>query len=77
VAELAVAPDAQRSDRLQSVRDVLLLDNDEPTTYSKAMGSTDSMSWLGAKRSELMSMDENQVWDLVDLPDDVKAIECK
>ena len=28
-------------------------------------------------RSELKSMDENQVWNLVDLPDGVRAVECK
>ena len=40
------------------------------------MGSTDSESWLGAMRSELKSMDDNQVWNLVDLPDGVRAVEC-
>ena len=38
---------------------------------------TDSESWLGAMRSELKSMDENQVWNLVDLPDGARAVECK
>jgi hypothetical protein len=28
-------------------------------------------------RSEIDSMGDNQVWNLVDLPDAVKAIECK
>ena len=41
------------------------------------MVGTDSESWLGAMRSELKSMDENQVWNLIDLPDGVKPIECK
>src|SRR5664279_483433 len=41
------------------------------------MGSADSESWRVAMGSELNSMDENQVWNLVDLPDGVKAIECK
>ena len=40
------------------------------------MGS-DSESWLGAMRSELKSMDENQVWNLVDLPDGARPVECK
>ena len=56
-------PGPQRSARLQSARDVLLLDGDEPTTYSEAMVRSDSESWLGAMRSELKSMDENQVWN--------------
>jgi hypothetical protein len=58
-------------------RDILLLDNDEPKTYSEAMVGPDSEKWLGAMRSELESMRENQVWNLVDPPDGVKTIECK
>src|SRR5664279_5241920 len=56
---------------------MLLLDSDEPATYQDAMGSPDSESWRVAMGSELKSMDENQVWNLVYLPDGVKAIECK
>ena len=41
------------------------------------MVRSDSESWLGAMRSELKSMDENQVWNLVDLPDGVRPVECK
>lgn len=58
-------------------RDILLLDNDEPKTYSEAMMGPDSEKWLGAMRSELESMRENQVWNLIDPPDGVKTIECK
>ena len=71
------APESRRSARLQSAREVLLLDSDEPTTYSEAMVGSDSESWLGAMRSELKSMDENQVWNLVDLPDGARPVECK
>ena len=52
-------------------------DNDEPENYSEAMVGYDSESWLGAMRSELKSMDENQVWNLVDLPDGARPIKCK
>ena len=34
-------------------------------------------AWLGAMRSELKSMDENQVWNLIDLPDGARPIKCK
>ena len=57
--------------------DILLLDNDEPTTYEEAMVGPDSEKWLGAMKSEIESMHVNQVWNLVDPPDGVKAIECK
>ena len=59
------------------VLDVMLLDNDEPTNYEEAMMSPDSDKWLEAMKSEIGSMYENQVWTLVDLPDDRKAIENK
>jgi hypothetical protein len=41
------------------------------------MVSQDSELWLEAMRSELKFMDDNQVCNLVDLPDGVQAIECK
>ena len=62
---------------MRRVRDVLLLESDELATYAEAMMSLDSEAWLEAMRSELKSMDENQVWDLVDPPPGVTAIGCK
>src|SRR4051812_4821795 len=41
------------------------------------MVGSDSESWLGAMISEIKSMDENQVWNLVDLLDGVRPVECK
>jgi hypothetical protein len=41
------------------------------------MMSPDSEKWPGAMRSEIESMGDNQVWNLVDPPDGVKTIECK
>jgi hypothetical protein len=58
-------------------RDVLLLDNDEPMIYVEAMMDPNSEKWQSAMRSEIDSMDDNQIWNLVDLPDCIKAIECK
>ena len=58
-------------------RDIFLLDNDEPATYEEAMSGPDSEKWLGAMKSEIDSMHDNQVWNLVDPPDGVKTIECK
>ena len=74
---MEAAPEPRRSERLRRVRDVLLLESDEPATYAEAMVSPDSKAWLEAMRSELKSMDENQVWDLVDPPPGVTAIGCK
>jgi len=53
------------------------LDNEEPKTYTEALMGPESERWLDAMRSEMESMRENQVWNLVDPPDGVRAIECK
>jgi hypothetical protein len=41
------------------------------------MVSSDSSKWLEAMKSEMKSMHENQVWNLVDPPKGVKKIVCK
>jgi hypothetical protein len=74
---VAVTPEPRRSERLRNTSNVLLLDNDEPMTYAEAMVDPDSELWLEAMRSELKSMDDNQVWNLVDLPNGARPIECK
>jgi hypothetical protein len=38
-------------------------------------GGLDSEKWLNAMRSEIESMGNNQVWNLVNAPDGVKSIE--
>jgi hypothetical protein len=63
-------PQPRRSSRLREARrdmlllgngEVLLLDNDEPVTYTEAMMDPDSEKWQVAMRSEIDSMGENQV----------------
>jgi hypothetical protein len=54
-----------------------LLDNDKPANYIEAMVDLDSKKWQSAMRSEIDSIGDNQVWNLVDLPDGVRPIECK
>jgi hypothetical protein len=56
--------------------DILLLDNDEPMTYTKAMMGPDSDKWLGTMESEIQSMHDNQVWNLVDPVNGVRPIGC-
>ena len=55
---MEAAPEPRRSERLRRVRDVLLLESDEPTTYAEAMVSPNSEAWLEAMRSELKFVDE-------------------
>jgi hypothetical protein len=57
--------------------DILLLDNDESMTYAEAMMDLDSEKWQSAMRSEIDSMEDNHVWNLVYPLDGVKLIECK
>ena len=46
-------------------------------TFSQAMSSKESKSWYSAMKEEMNSMTSNRVWDLVELPNGVKAIGCK
>ena len=43
----------------------------------EAMMSPDSVKWLDAIKSEIVSMYENQVWNLIDPPEGVKPTERK
>jgi len=68
----------QRLARLHELRgELIFLDNDEPANYTKAMMDLDSKKWQSAMRSEIDSIEDNQVWNLVDAPDGVRPIECK
>jgi hypothetical protein len=58
-------------------RDILLLDNKEPNTYTEAVMGSESVRWLEAMRSEMEPIRDNRVWNLVDPPDGIRAIECK
>ena len=58
-------------------KDVLLIENDEPTTYKESLSSSESNQWLNATNSEMDSMYTNQVWTLVDPPEGIKPIGCK
>ena len=46
---------------LNPVLEVMLLDNNEPTSYGEAMVGPDSDKWLEAIKSERGSMYENKV----------------
>jgi hypothetical protein len=57
--------------------DVLFFYNDEPMTYTEAMMGLNSEKWLRAIESEIQSMHDNQIWNLVDSIDGVRLIGCK
>ena len=50
------------------VLEVMLLENNEPTSYGEAMVGPDSDKWLEAMKSEIESMYQNKAWTLVSLP---------
>jgi hypothetical protein len=58
-------------------RDILLFDNNESMTYTEVMMGPDYEKWLGAMKSKIESMHDNQVWNLVDPIDGVRPISCK
>lgn len=48
--------------------------SDEPSSYEDAMDRNDSKKWLEAMKSEMQSMYDNQVWNLVHSLERVKPI---
>jgi hypothetical protein len=46
----------------------------EPNTYKQAISSEQSQKWREAMDKELRSLEENNVWDLTNLPDGVTAL---
>jgi hypothetical protein len=54
-----------------------IVENDDPATYDEAMMSPDSNKWHEAMKSKMESIYENQIWTLVELPNDRKAVDNK
>ena len=48
------------------ISDGTLVNLDEPNSYKEAMAGPESAKWKEAMDSEIQSMYDNQVWDLVD-----------
>lgn len=51
-----------------------LVMEDDPINFHQAMESANSHKWLNAMNEEMQSMKDNDVWDLVPLPEGVKPI---
>jgi hypothetical protein len=56
---------------------VMLIEQDEPTSYKEAMEGPESEKWLEAMKSEIGSMYDNKVWTLMEIPEGRKAVENK
>ena len=62
---------------LISEGDELLVDLNEPTNYREAAAGHESAKWKEAMDNEMQSMEDNQVWELVDPTPGCKPIGCK
>jgi transposase InsO family protein len=49
----------------------------DPESFSQAMSCKESELWYDAMKEEMNSIKNNEVWDLVELPNGAKAIGCK
>ena len=49
----------------------------DPTSYKEAIADSDSSHWVKAMKTEMESMDSNQVWELVEPSANNKPIGCK
>ncbi|CAH2092873.1 unnamed protein product [Euphydryas editha] len=49
----------------------------EPSTYEEAVSGPNRSEWLSAMQEEYRSLLENNVWQLVDRPNNVNIIKCK
>ena len=53
------------------------LAEDDPINLQQALQSSNSHKWIDAMKDEMKSMEDNDVWDLVELPKGSKPIGCK
>lgn len=51
--------------------------NEDPVTFSQAIESTKSDEWISAMEDELKIMEQNKVFDLIELPKNCKRHACK
>src|SRR5436190_7274274 len=50
---------------------------DNLISFHQTMKGSDSQKWIDTIKEEFKSMQENQVWDLVPLPEGKRPIGCK
>ena len=62
---------------LQEHQDTEDMMDDDPVNFHHAMQDSNSHKWIEAMNEEYKSMQDNQVWDLVPLPEGKKPIGCK
>lgn len=68
-------PPRRYDDYVTSV--ALTTNNDEPLCYQEAVQGSKSEKWKEVMKDEMMALDKNDTWDLVELPKDRKTMGCK
>ncbi|KAI3723657.1 hypothetical protein L2E82_35412 [Cichorium intybus] len=64
----------ERNGYLMMEEECYTIDSDEPVNYQSAMSDPEFDKWLEAMNTEMQSMHDNQVWDLVNLPTNCKTV---
>ena len=73
-------PPPRRSERIRRCPDYyrerthVSVQRTEPTTIDKVLSSSDNDLWEEAMQNEMKSIEENDVWDIVELPKGKKAV---
>ncbi|RDX95965.1 hypothetical protein CR513_21434, partial [Mucuna pruriens] len=62
---------------LKEHEDDIGLTKDDPINFCRAMQKSNYKKWIDAMKDEMKSMQDNDVWDLFELPEGVKPIGCK
>jgi len=62
---------------LQEHEDGVGLTEDDPINFCQAMHNSNFQNWIDAMKDEMKSMNDNEVWDLVELLEGVQPIGCK
>ncbi|RDY12697.1 hypothetical protein CR513_02468, partial [Mucuna pruriens] len=53
------------------------LTKDDPINFCQAMQSSNSKKWIDTMNDEMKSMQDNDVWDLVELPEELHHMDVK
>ena len=62
---------------LQEQESDIGLEEDDPINFRQVIKCSNSQKWIDAMNDEMKSMSDNDVWELVTLPEGIKPIGCK
>ena len=56
---------------------VYITQDEDPSTFTKALSGEDAIKWMKAMEAEMDSLHKNEAWELTELPPDRKAVGSK